>query len=84
MSRVIKEIVIVSGVYTDKNNEEKKRWQKIGQMIETKKGPMLKIDAYPVSDPPWNGWCYLFDPIKEDAVPSSYRSNEKFDGDVPF
>jgi len=45
-----------------KNGEEKASYQRIGSIIETKKGPMLKIDSMPVIEGGWSGWAYLFEP----------------------
>ena len=44
MSKKLYEITIVSGKYTNKDGQEKSRYQTIGSVIETKNGPMLKLD----------------------------------------
>lgn len=91
MSKIVKEVVIVSGQYTNANGESKNRYQKIGAIIETAKGPMLKIESIPVKEGGWDGWAYLNDPKpKEEYVKSqpnypkrpSVRSFE--DQDIPF
>jgi hypothetical protein len=62
MSKLLQEVTTIVGKYTDANGQEKNRYQRIGSIIETKKGPMLKIDNIPVCDPPWGGWAYLNTP----------------------
>lgn len=61
MAKVINEVKVKSGTYM-KNGEEKASYQRIGSIIETKKGPMLKIDSMPVIEGGWSGWAYLFEP----------------------
>jgi len=61
------EITVVSGKYKNKEGVEKSRYQTIGSVIETKNGPMLKLDSIPLPDGGWNGWAYLNAPkAKED------------------
>jgi len=66
MSKVIKEISCIVGEYTNSRNERKKRYQRIGSIIETKNGPMLKIDAIPLKEGGWDGWAYINDPRPKD------------------
>jgi hypothetical protein len=77
MSKVY-EITIVSGKYTNKDGQEKSRYQTIGSVIETKNGLMLKLDSIPLSDGGWNGWAYMNTP----------KPREEFKGlpidDAPF
>jgi len=84
MSRTIKEITIVSGKYTNKDGQEKSRYQRIGSMIETKNGPMLKIDSIPVVEGGWSGWAYLNDPKPQEGYAKKSSHNDSFDSDVPF
>ena len=44
MSKILKEIKVISGTYTNKDGQQKNRYQKIGSVIDTKSGPMMKID----------------------------------------
>ena len=53
------EVTAITGKYTDKNGQEKSRYQTIGAVIETKNGPMLKLEAVPIG---WDGWAYLNEP----------------------
>jgi hypothetical protein len=68
MSKVVKDVVIVSGKYTNKEGVEKNRYQTIGKIIQSEKGEMLKLDAVPIMDGGWNGWAYLNDPKPKEAV----------------
>jgi len=56
MSKVIKEISCIVGEYTNSQGEKKKRYQRIGSIIETKNGPMLKMDVIPLREGGWDGW----------------------------
>lgn len=70
MSKLIKEISVISGKYKNKEGQEKNRYQRIGSIIDTKNGDMLKLDVIPLVDGGWNGWAYLNDPQqKDDSIP---------------
>lgn len=56
---IIHKVVATAGSYTDKDGNEKKRYVDMGVVMETKNGPMLKLEAIPVG---WDGWAYLNDP----------------------
>ena len=61
------EITVVSGKYKNKDGVEKSRYQNIGSVLETKNGPMLKLDNIPLMEGGWSGWAYLNTPKpKED------------------
>ena len=67
MSKTIYEVSVINGTYINKNKEKKNRYQQIGAVIDTKNGPMLKLDSTPLVDGGWNGWAYLNTPkSKED------------------
>jgi hypothetical protein len=69
MSKVY-EITIVSGKYTNKDGQEKSRYQTIGSVIETKNGLMLKLDMIPFVEGGWAGWAYLNTPKPKDDYKS--------------
>lgn len=79
MSKVSKEITCIVGEYTNAQGEKKKRYQRIGSVIETKNGPMLKLDNIPLREGGWDGWAYMNDPKPQDRP----KQTEDFD-DVPF
>jgi hypothetical protein len=82
----IYEVTVKAGVY-QKDGQEKIRYQRIGSVIETKKGLMMKMDSVPLVDGGWNGWSYLFEP-REDGhkapVKSKAPANDFPDSDIPF
>ena len=83
MSKKLYEITIVSGKYTNKDGQEKSRYQTIGSVIETKNGPMLKLDVVPLKEGGWDGWAYLNDPRPKDDMPSG-KAAPFHDDEVPF
>ena len=62
MSKTQYEVSVITGKYTNKDGQEKNRYQRIGSVIETKNGPMLKFDCMPIVEGGWSGWCYLNKP----------------------
>jgi hypothetical protein len=67
MAKVLKEITTIVGKYTNENGEEKNRYHKVGMIIDTKNGEMLKIDNLPLKEGGWDGWCYINDPLPKDG-----------------
>jgi hypothetical protein len=87
MARIIKEVNCIVGQYTNASGEQKQRYQRIGSIIETKIGPMLKLDVIPLKEGSWDGWAYLNDPKpKEGEQPQRSRVSEPppYDEDPPF
>ena len=80
MSKVSKEISCIVGEYRNSEGQTKKRYQRIGSVIETKNGPMLKLDVIPLREGGWDGWAYMNDPKPQDGRP---KQTDDFD-DVPF
>jgi len=86
MSKLMYEVTVRTGTYTDKEGKEKGRYERIGSVIETKNGPMLKAGLY--SDC-WRFmvWlAYMNTPKpREDVAPKQQRDefNQK-DDDIPF
>jgi len=62
MSKVKKEITAIVGQYTNKEGQQKNRYQRIGSIIDTRNGEMLKLDVIPLKENGWDGWAYLNDP----------------------
>ena len=78
MSRTQYEVTAIVGSYTNSNGEKKNRFQRIGSVIDTKNGLMLKLDLMPLTDEHWNGWAYL-------NVPKPKEPKEQFeDSSIPF
>lgn len=80
----IYEVTVRAGTY-QKDGQEKVRYQRIGSVIETKKGPMLKLDQVPLVEGGWQGWAYLFEPRTDDQKATQKQSNDGFpDDDIQF
>ena len=81
----IYEVTVRAGTY-QKDGQEKVRYQRIGSVIETKKGPMLKLDQVPLVEGGWQGWAYLFTPKEGDQkFAPAKQSNDGFpDDDIQF
>ena len=80
------EISVVSGKYKNKDGVEKSRYQTIGSVIETKNGPMLKLDLVPLE---WAGYAYINEPYDKEkpkaAEPRPNRNRDMPDDDsIPF
>jgi len=81
MSKILKEITVINGQYTNGKGEKKNRYTRIGSIIDTKNGDMLKLDVTPLIDGGWNGWAYINEPRPKD----NFQGLPKDDFDsVPF
>jgi hypothetical protein len=69
------EVIASSGTYTNKAGEEKKRWVKMGVVMDTRNGMSIKLESVPVG---WDGWAMLTEPKQKDA-PKGFDDDE-----VPF
>ncbi len=73
-SKIVKEISTIVGRYTNAKGEEKNRYQRIGSVIATKNGEMLKIDVIPIVEGGWDGWAYMNEPrpknVEHDDLPN--------------
>jgi hypothetical protein len=77
---IVKEISCVVGTYTNGQGQQKNRYQRIGSIIQTQRGEMLKLDVIPLKEGGWDGWAYLNDPKQKE-----YQGLPKDDdGDIPF
>ncbi len=66
------------------DGREKGRYVKLGVVLDTKRGPMIKIENIPVG---WDGWAYLNEPreSKNQSAGKSARKQLDDDGDdIPF
>lgn len=81
---IVYEVTVKTGTY-EKNGQEMARYQRIGSVIETKKGQMLKLDQVPLVDGGWSGWAYLFTPLTEEekAARKNNATNKKSDDGFP-
>ena len=79
-----KEVTAIMGEYVNAQGETKKKYQKIGAIIESKHGPMLKLDVIPLE---WNGYAFINEPYdkeKPKSEPRPGRRAEPMDDDIPF
>ena len=79
MSKIVKEISTVVGTYTNAQGQQKNRYQRIGSIIATRNGDMLKLDVIPLKEGGWDGWAYINDPKPRDEP----RRQSNLDDDLP-
>lgn len=88
MAKILSEITCVTGSYTTSDGTKKNRYMRIGSIIETKNGPMLKLDQMPLKEGGWDGWAYINDPKpKEEYQQRQQPKSGGFDdmrNDIPF
>lgn len=79
----IKNIVVITGVYTNKDGQEKKRYQTIGSLFEDGENLKIKLDTIPFVDGGWTGWanCYELEDKAEKPRKSSF---DDMPNDIPF
>lgn len=77
---VTHEITAITGKYIDASGAEKNRYTRLGVVMQTKNGLMLKIEAIPVG---WDGWAYLNEP-RQDDKPRQPARRGRDDDQVPF
>jgi len=86
LAKIIKEISCVVGEYQAANGQQKNRYQRIGSIINTKNGAMLKIDVIPLREGGWDGWAYINDPRAQESREQPIRKSSGFEdmSDIPF
>ena len=72
----IKNIVVVTGTYTNREGVEKKRYQTIGSLFEDGENFKIKLDTVPLVENGWNGWANCYD-LEE-------KTNKESRDDIPF
>ncbi len=65
---------------------DKPRYVRMGSVIDTRNGPMVKLDAIPVG---WDGWAYLNEPKPKDGQApvrpqKPQQSNDFADDEIGF
>ena len=76
MAKLINEITVITGTYNNAQGQQKNRYQRIGSIIDTKNGPMLKIDVIPLKEGGWDGWAYINEPRERDDQPQQRRASQ--------
>ena len=74
MAKLINEITVITGTYNNAQGQQKNRYQRIGSIIDTKNGPMLKIDVIPLKEGGWDGWAYINEPREREDQPQQRRA----------
>ena len=83
MSKVVYEVVAITGKYTNREGVEKNRYVKCGVIFQGEKGLSMKLESYPVVS---DGWFQLYEPKQKTGAPEPQQSNNgaPFDDDVGF
>ena len=81
MATKVYDVVAVTGTYTDRSGEEKKRYLTCGAVFQSDKGLSVKLECIPVG---FNGWFSLYEPKehgqdKPKAKVASHSADE-----IPF
>lgn len=78
MAKILKEISTIVGKYNDPaTGKEKNRYMRLGSIIETKNGDMLKLDVIPLRENGWDGWAFINDPMPRDKTPKGAPPEEE-------
>jgi len=80
VAKILKELSCIVGTYTNAKGEKKNRYQRIGSIIQTQRGEMVKIEVIPVKEGGWDGWAYINDPKPKDG----YQGLPKDEDDLAF
>lgn len=78
------EVAAVTGTYTGRDGQEKKRYAKLGVVFETKYGLMLKLEVVPVG---WDGTAYINEPKERVERPEKKADRggiEDLADEIPF
>lgn len=67
MSKFKYEVTVTGGKYM-KDGVEKTKYYRIGSVIDTKNGLMLKLDNLPILEGGWSGWAYLNEPREKNDM----------------
>lgn len=76
------ELTAVTGTYTDRDGNEKKRYAKCGVIIQTKAGFMAKLETLPAAN--WDGTLWLNEPKPKDQPAPKKTPVEEMSDDIPF
>ena len=74
-----KNIVVVTGTYTNREGQEKKRYQTIGSVfVDDSNNLKIKMDSTPLVEGGWNGWANCYD------LEEKTNTGDKDDDRIPF
>jgi len=79
----IKNLVVITGTYTNRDGQEKKRYQTIGSLFEDGENLKIKLDTIPLVDGGWTGWANCYE--LEDRAQKPRKSGfDDLPDDLPF
>lgn len=79
----IKNLVVITGTYTNRDGQEKKRYQTIGSLFEDGENLKIKLDTIPLVDGGWTGWANCYE--LEDRAQKPRKSDfDDLPDDLPF
>ena len=71
-----KNIVVMTGTYTNREGQEKKRYQTIGSVfVDDSNNLKIKMDSTPLVEGGWNGWANCYD-LEEKANKQEDRHDD--------
>lgn len=73
MAAILKEISVITGQFTNGQGQTKNRYQRIGSIIDTKNGEMLKLDTIPLKEGGWDGWAFINDPRPKEPKEQKFQ-----------
>jgi hypothetical protein len=76
----IKNIVVITGTYTNREGVEKKRYQTIGSLFEDGENFKIKLDTIPLADGGWTGLANCYDLEEKTNKPEGKYD----DTNIPF
>lgn len=82
--RKIKNIVVITGTYNNKDGQEKKRYQTIGSLFEDGENFKIKLDTIPLVEGGWTGWANCYDLEEKEPKPKRHAGFDDLPEDIPF
>lgn len=77
MAAILKEISVITGQFTNGQGQTKNRYQRIGSIIDTKNGEMLKLDTIPLKEGGWDGWAFLNPPRPKEEKQHNFPKDDQ-------
>jgi len=77
MAAILKEISVITGQFTNGQGQTKNRYQRIGSIIDTKNGEMLKLDTIPLKEGGWDGWAFLNPPRPKEEKQNNFPKDDQ-------
>lgn len=82
MSKIVYEVVAITGKYTNREGVEKNRYVKCGVILQGDKGLSMKLESLPVVS---DGWFQLYEPKEKTSAPKTqHEPGADFNDPIPF